>query len=366
MSKKICHLTTVHPRYDTRIFHKECVSLSKAGYEVYLVVADGKGDEQINGIKILDIGKPKNRKHRVLNFSKKAYKKILQLDCDLVHFHDPELIPIGLKLKKLGKKVIYDIHENIPEQIMYKHYIPKPFKPLLSEFIDKWESRAIKKFSYNIVADPNTHNRIKTKTSNVEIVKNFVILDKIEIDWDKKQNLMTYIGSITEARGIWELMDVLNYVDIKLVLAGKFGSEDLEKSVKSHGQWSKVDYHGFIGKQEIIEILKNVKIGLVPLHKTKKYLGAYPVKLFEYMNAGIPVIINKIPLWEEIVLKENCGLSVDITNKKEFAKAINFLLENPEQARKMGENGKKAVLEKYNWDTEKKKLLKVYQKILKH
>ena len=161
-------------------------------------------------------------------------------------------------------------------------------------------------------------------------------------------------------------MDVLNYVDIKLVLAGKFGSEDLEKSVKSHGQWSKVDYHGFIGKQEIIEILKKVKIGLVPLHKTKKYLGAYPVKLFEYMNAGIPVIINKIPLWEEIVLKENCGLSVDITNKKEFAKAINFLLENPEQARKMGENGKKAVLEKYNWDTEKKKLLKVYQKILKH
>ena len=175
---------------------------------------------------------------------------------------------------------------------------------------------------------------------------------------------MTYIGAIMEVRGIFDMLDVLELVDVGLVLAGKFANKELEEKAKSHPQWKKVDYRGFVGKEEVLKILQEAKIGLVPLHKTEKYLGAYPVKLFEYMNAGIPVIINQIPLWEEIVLGENCGLSVDTTNPQEFAKAINFLLNNPEKAQQMGMNGYRAVREKYNWHNEEKKLLDIYRKLL--
>ncbi len=361
---KICHITTVHPRYDVRIFHKECKSLRDAGYDVNLIVADGKGDEQIDGIKIWDIGKPRGRRERMMKFSKLALKKAMAIDAAVYHFHDPELIPVGLKLLRKGKKVIYDIHENLPKQVLYKEYIPKAVKKIVSVAVDNWESRAIKKFSYNIVADPDTYERVSKLTKSAGLVRNFVILDDVPIDWTKKRNAMAYIGAITEVRGIFDMLEVLELVDVELVLAGRFANQELEQRAKEHPQWQKVDYRGFVGKQEVLKILQEVKIGLVPLHKTEKYLGAYPVKLFEYMNAGIPVIINQIPMWEEIVLGENCGLSVDTTNPGEFAKAIEYLLKNPEKAKELGMNGYRAVREKYNWQNEAEKLIEIYKELL--
>ncbi len=358
---KVCHLTSVHPTFDVRIFHKECRSLAETGYDVSLVVANGGEDQEVEGVKIYDVGRPQGRRERMFKYARKVYEKGLDLDCDIYHFHDPELIPYGLRLLRHGKKVVYDIHENLPKQILYKEYIPLFVRKIISQAIDRWESRAIKRFSYKIVADPDTYTRVSGISATTEMVRNFVILDDVPIDWEKKQNAMTYIGSITEPRGILDMMEVLKYVDIKLVLAGRFSNKDLEEKVKSMLVWEKVDFRGFVGKDQVLEILQHVKIGLVPLHRTEKYLGAYPVKLFEYMNAGIPVIINKIPLWEEIVLGENCGLSVDTTDPQQFAKAIQFLLDNPDKAIEMGMNGYRAVREKYNWNIEKQKLLQVYE-----
>ena len=110
---RIAHLTSAHKRYDVRIYVKECVSLYKNGYDVSLIVADGLGDEIIDGIKIFDVGASKNRKERFLVTSRKVYQKALQLKCDIYHFHDPELIPVALFLRLFRKNVIYDIHVNI-------------------------------------------------------------------------------------------------------------------------------------------------------------------------------------------------------------------------------------------------------------
>ena len=136
---KICHITTVHPRYDVRIFEKECSSLSKAGFEVHLIVADGKGYEEKNGIRIHDIGKPSGRLNRMLKFSKLALKKALEIDAELYHFHDPELISTGIALHKKGKKVIYDIHEDLPKQILSKKYLPSLVSKILYPIVNKIE-----------------------------------------------------------------------------------------------------------------------------------------------------------------------------------------------------------------------------------
>lgn len=99
---KICHLTSVHNCNDIRIFLKESGSLAQDGDEVYLF-AEGV-NQQINGINIIGCGnKSGGRKARFLDFAKKIYRKALELDCEIYHFHDPELLPYGIKLKNAGK-----------------------------------------------------------------------------------------------------------------------------------------------------------------------------------------------------------------------------------------------------------------------
>jgi len=104
--------------------------------------------------------------------------------------------------------------------------------------------------------------------------------------------------------------------------------------------------------------------GLVLYHPVPNHTDAQPNKLFEYMSAGIPVISSNFPLWKEIVEGHQCGICVDPLKPDEIAKAIQWILDNPEKAKKMGENGRRAVEEKYNHTVEEKKLLTLYKLLL--
>jgi len=364
---KITHLTSVHTRYDDRIFLKECKSLYNNGYEVSLIVADGKGDENKDGIKIYDVGKPKNRIERILKFTKKIYKKAIEINAKVYHFHDPELIPIGLKLKKLGKNVIFDSHEDVTKQILSKPYLNKFFLNLISNFYAFYENYACKKLDAIIVANPSSINKFLKINKNTVDVCNFPLLEEfMQIDFDPnlKKSDICYIGGISKIRGIEQTIKSLKFLpDIKLNLAGNFESEELKNYITSLPEWEKVNYYGYVDRNKVIEIIKNSMIGLSTLLPTPNYLINIPIKIFEYMASWLPVIASDFPLWREIVEGNNCGICVNPLDPKEIAKAIEYLIEHPDEARKMGENGRKAVLEKYNWQNEEKKLLKLYYKL---
>lgn len=366
----ICHLTSVHGRYDTRIFLKECRSLANNGFSVTLIVADGRGDEIREGVCIRDVGESKNRMDRIVHTTMRVFEHAIEADADIYHFHDPELIPAGLKLKRRGKKVIFDAHEDLPKQLLGKPYLNKIAKVALSKSFAIYESWACSRFDGVVAATPVIRNKFLSINKASLDVNNYPLLGELASDmlqWsDKKDGNICYIGGVTRIRGIGVVVEALKYVSssARLQLVGNFSDAVLEKSTHANEGWRYVDAFGFLDRDAVRDVLGRSVAGLVTFLPSPNHTDAQPNKMFEYMSAGIPVIASNFPLWKEIIEGNECGLCVDPGDPKAIASAIDYLVLNPEAAEQMGRNGKQAVENKYNWSMEEVKLLNFYEGLL--
>lgn len=362
---KCCHLTSVHSAFDSRIFYKECLSLAKAGFDVSLIAPADKSEER-DGIKIIPMKKSSSRIPRMLITANEVYKQAIKLDASLYHFHDPELIRIGLKLKQLGKKVIYDVHEDVPRQLLSKHYLPGFTRRFISSSFEDYENKAVKKFDAIVTVTPKLEKRFAALNPNTIMVRNFPSLEEfsgVETNWSARKNEVCYAGSITKIRGINEMISAAEKAKVKLHLAGAFSPAPLRRDVARLRGWTNVEEHGYLSRDEIRTLFSSCKIGLSLLHPTESYMDAYPIKMFEYMAAGMPVIASNFPLWKDIVENYRCGICIDPFNTDAIANAIKYLLYHDEEAREMGINGRQAVQEKFNWQQEEKKLIDLYQRM---
>ena len=367
--KRICHITTVHPRYDTRIFVKECSSLAAQGFEVHLVVADGKGDETRNGVQIHDIGEPGSRWQRLLYYAKKIRLKTEEIHPALCHFHDPELLRVGARLRRKGYEVVYDAHEDVPRQMITKAYLPKFAWKLISALFERYENSVAAKISGVITATPFIRDRFLNVQPRVKEVQNFPFLKEFgntgPAQTSGKKDAVCYVGSITKVRGIFPIVEALSYLeDTVLLLGGKFESEELREAVTNTPGWERVKELGFLSREQVSATMAQSMAGLVVLHPTVNYLDSIPVKMFEYMAVGIPVIASDFPYWRELLKGVDCALFVDPLNPEAIAEAIRELKGNPHRIAEMGEAGRKAVREKFNWKNEEEKLTGFYQSIL--
>jgi glycosyltransferase involved in cell wall biosynthesis len=364
----IAHLSSVHPRFSTRIFNKMCRSLVASGLEVSFVVADGKGDTVDSGVQILDAGASKSRLNRMLNAPKRLLHKALALDADLYHLHDPELIPIGLRLKKLGKCVVLDVHEDVPKQLLTKPYLNKPLLFMLSRAFGVYESWACRQFNALVCATPAIREKFSRVNTVAVDINNFPLDSELFIgSISKKQVEVCYVGGISGIRGIREVCAALPMLQTstRLNLCGLFSEPSLEQTVRAMPGWKLVNMLGFLNRAGVRDILGRSVAGLVTFHPSPNHVDAQPNKMFEYMSAGIPVIASDFPLWREIILGNQCGLCVNPMDPAAIARAIDYLVCNPNEARRMGENGRRAVIDKYNWSIEEVKLLSLYDQILK-
>lgn len=367
---KVAHLTSVHPRFDSRIFYKECKSLIKHGYDVKLVVADGLGTETNQGVGIIDVGRPKGRWSRIFKTSRKIFTAALNLNADIYHLHDPELMPIGAKLKKHGKKVIFDAHEDFPQQILNKLYLPRFLRIPLSGMAAWYEKQVAKRLDAVVAATPYIRKKFEKFKCTVVDINNFPIPRELSEESDsygRHRHNVCYVGSLSKARGIREMISALNYVepDVRLKVAGKFNEPRLESELETYPAWSRVDMLGFLDRDGVKKTYQQSFAGLVVLQPIPNYLDALPVKMFEYMCAGLPVIASNFELWRDIIEEAQCGICVNPESPESIAEAINFLYKNPKKAYEIGANGKKAVLEKYNWDLEEAKLFRLYHQLLR-
>lgn len=361
---KVAHLTSAHPRHDTRIFIKMCSSLAEE-YDVFLVVSDGLGDLKTNKVNIVDVGaRIGGRLSRMTKTVNLVFTKALDLDADIYHLHDPELLPIALKLKKLGKKVIFDSHEDVSKQMIGKPYLNLPLRKLIGWVFGIYERYVCAQIDVIIAATPSIRDKfLKINTNSVDI-NNFPLLDELAntSDWSIKNDEVAYIGGIAIIRGIAQLVRAMGVTKgVVLNLAGKFSEQDTEKMVKSYGSWEKVNELGFLSRQEVAHVLERSKIGLVTFLPLPNHIDSQPNKMFEYMSAGIPIITSNFSLWRDIVEGNECGLCVDPLDPQAIGEAIQYLIDHPALAEGMGVNGRKAVENKFNWPIEEKKLLELYK-----
>jgi len=361
---KVCILTTVHSPFDIRIFHKEAKCLVKAGYDIILIAQYDK-EEVVDGIRIVPLSKPKNRLERMTRTVRRAHRKAVDTNADIYHLHDPELIPAGLKLKRLGKKVIFDSHEDVTRQFVGKPYLNRPFRWVIAQIYGLYETWACKRFDAIVGATPFIREKFLPINPLTVDINNFPILGELEktIEWRNKGAEVCYVGGIAAIRGIRELVKAMSLVksEARLQLCGALPGSDVEADVRKSEGWSRVDALGFLDRSAVRDALARSVAGLVTFLPLPNHIHAQPNKIFEYMSAGIPVIGSHFPLWREIIEGNDCGLCVDPLSPKAIAEAIDFLVTHPDRAREMGANGLLAIQNRYNWSREEQKLLRLYE-----
>lgn len=368
---KVCHMSSAHQQNDPRIFYKQCTSLSKAGYDTYFV-ARGENREE-NGVHLTGISTENtSRLKRMLKTSKEIYKKALEIDADIYEFHDPELLPYALKLKHKGKKVIFDSHEDYPTQIMEKDWIPDWMRNIISTFYKSYETYVVKKL--DAVLFPCTKNGVNIfdgRAKETVIISNAVMLSEVsqpDTSVQKSGDTICCTGSLTHQRGITHLIQAAGNANVKLILAGNYSSSEYQKELEQLPQYSCVEYKGYVNREGLADVYRLSSIGMSTLLNVGQYssLDNFPTKVYEYMAIGLPVIVSDYPFMRKAVEEGNFGICVDPNDINAISKAIKYILSNPELAAEMGENGRKAVIERYNWGIEEKKLLSLYDKLCKN
>jgi len=359
MKNKVCILTSVHPPFDVRIFHKEAKSLVKAGYDVTLIAQHDK-EEFVDGVKILGLKKPRNRIERMTKTALDLYRKAMSSDADIYHFQDPELMPVGLKLRKKGKRVIFDIHEDTRQQIILKSYIPSGLRKLLSRAYASYEDYACRKFSA-LITPQEKMTEYYRQFNRTETVENFVDLTlypKRTIDFTKP--VLLHAGGLSVDRGLYNMVNAAKCIkrDFLFYIAGGLGSHLDATSLQP------LTYLGYLNQKEIVSVYGKSNIGIILYNNVGQYSMAGAVKCFEYMANSMPVIMPDFGQWVQFNEIHRCGINVDVQNGQIVADAVHYLINNPEKAREMGENGRRWVEEKYSWQVAFKKLQILYDEVM--
>ena len=364
---KICHVTSVHSSKDDRIFYRECISLLNAGYTV-LEIAPNVSDQTYNGVRIYGIKVPKNKWKRSLFVKTDVYNKCIEVDADVYHFHDPELMSVGVKLKKCKNKyVIFDSHEDVPAQILTKEWLPAFLRKPISKLYAFYEKQMLRHYDALVSVTPIIVDRLKKINVNTFQITNYPFIDTDNKNIRQWDNSICFAGTVSRQRLHHNILKALEALpNVRYRLAGFLSGGYLMELQRSPA-WKQVEFSGEIPFTEVNAFISKSSVGIV-LNDYYPNVGYKQgtlgiIKFFEFMQMGLPVICTDFILWKEIIDEWKCGICVNPHDIDAIRNAIVYLIENKDIAKQMGDNGRRAVMEKYNWNTQEKILLEMYKKL---
>lgn len=362
------HVSTVHNWDDSRVFRKMCLSLARAGYEVYLLaVADTS--QEVDGVRILPVPAARSRVARVLLNIPRVALRAWRLRADVYHVHDPELIPLIPLLRLRGAKVVYDAHEDFPKQILYKEYIPSSVRPAVAAAGRLLCRVANRSANHVLAASPEVADAFDK--ARCTVVRNYpedLPVTSNPPEYSRRDHRVVYVGTLTRARGVEQMVDAMAYrllpPDWRFLLVGPHAPADFLEHLRQRPGWALVEHHGETSPPVARGMMADCRIGVAVLQPVGQYADVLPTKLFEYMSLGIPVVSADYPNCRRVVESSGCGLLVDPTDPRAIAEATAELAAHPEVAEEMGLRGRAAVQQRFNWGSEEKLLLGTYAAVL--
>jgi glycosyltransferase involved in cell wall biosynthesis len=297
----------------------------------------------------------------------RVYRAAVRERAHVYHFHDPELLWVGVLLKLRGLRVIYDVHEDVPKQVMSKPWIPPSARPLVARAVWLVEQLAARIVDGIVAATPTIAQKFPAEKTVV--VQNFPEASFADSDGARptaqRQDAFVYTGGLMEVQGVREMAEAFARLPEGMTgtIAGTFHPPALEQEIARLPGWRRVRFLGHVPRTDVLRAMDGARAGLVLNHPTVNYVDAYSTKMFEYMARGLPVVCSNFPLWAQIVRAADCGIAVDPREPSAIAAAIRSLNEDDELARRLGENGRRAISERYNWEAELDKLEALYRKV---
>lgn len=375
MGLRVCKLTNVHSPLDPRIYYKQAMSLAEAGYEVTII---GPGAPELagerGGVRIETIPRARSLSQRLLNIVR-LLKRSLRANADIYHFHDAELLLLGVVLWLRGKKVIYDVHEHFPQVAHVRPWVPDGLRRPLSILVDageQWLSRCL-----SAVVGVVEEQGSRFERRPFAAVKNYPRMELFAGNGRSASGMgceLVHVGSLSTERGgifLLEIMRVLGQTHpaVRLLSQGKFHSANIEKlflqKLEEYGLEERVVCRSDpVPYEQLGELIRESRVGLIPGQVSLKNLRPFvPTKLFEYLACGIPVVASALPSIRAFHAEADWGILVEPADARAHARAIGFLLDHPAVAREKGERGQIMVEDRFNWAGEAQKLLALYDRV---
>ncbi|MBC1457149.1 glycosyltransferase family 4 protein [Listeria newyorkensis] len=368
--KKVLIMSSVHLWNDTRVFHKEAVSLANLGYDVTLYAAASNHvyENNIPNLQVITFA-PKSKVQRWQIWIK-LYSIARNSDAEIVHLHDPELLPLGYILKKIHrKKVIFDMHEDFPAVLQTRKIGNMSVPKWLLRFISTAEKKMLQKMSAVIYAEKYYKENYETLTVKQLDIYNYPFLQEtLEIEKYEIPTLI-YAGAIHEIRGFKEMLAVAQLLKkdnyhFQLLIVGKV-PERLDAYAKQflheNDLADKVKLVGRLDLHELMTFYAKSHIGLAILHPEANYLRSLPTKVFEYMSVSLPYVLSNFDSYERLVAETKSGYAVNPLVPSEIAAQVKVLLDTPEKQTELGTNGYRQHVANFNWSIEERKLGELYE-----
>jgi glycosyltransferase involved in cell wall biosynthesis len=364
---------SAHDDDDSRVFHRACVSLAAAGYEVHLIATSKAAVPYLrSGVHVHPLPMV-GRRERLLRRSRVA-SLAAGLKPDLFHVHEPELLGPTLRRAE-GRPVLWDVHESYMDVLMQRDWIPRWLRPTVRRTWDRRERSMLLGCAGVVAATEPIAGRYRELHSRVCVVANYprrpTDANPSRVPGDGPT--CAFAGSLSPDRGLFEVIEALGILRsrgtlVRLALAGRPVADGFLRSLfdraRDRGVEGLVSYHGVLPKEEVARFHGAATLGVVTYLPTGNSIAGLPTKLLECMSLGLPVVFSDFPVYREVAGVTGAGIPVDPKDCVQIADAIEALVKNPGAAKAMGDRGSRAVRERFNWEAEWPKLLEMYRLVL--
>lgn len=391
MNKKVLIIVENLPvPFDSRVW-KEACSLHKAGYDVTVLCPRGKGYtkgyEILDGIRIYRHPMPKEG-NSPLGYvyeygSALLWEFLYTVWIYLRHgFHviqgcnpPDDIVLIALLFKLLGVKYIFDHHDANPELYFSKYGKTGAFYKA-----QVWLEKLTFRFSDVVMSTNSSYKELAVSRGGLAPEDVFVVRNGPDLNTFKavppnaelkygKPYLIGYVGTMSIQEGLDILLEVAEYIknlgrrDIHFTCVGGGPSlESLRQMTKDKDLEDTVNFTGRVPDETLLDVLSTADVCVNPDKPCQMNDISTMIKIMEYMALGKPIV--QFDLKEGRFSAGEASLYSDNNNQvPDFAAKILWLLDHPEERKKMGEFGQTRVAEELAWDYSVQNLLSAYQRV---